>query len=224
MDELPEYDINDLKGDYNPVDYFKYYRFLINAIVVGGPWALTAIGCFLYNLYFNIEWNRNWASGHWYLVVNTLYLAVQVVDSIFIVFELPVWLRAFRVTRILSFFTAIIYNTLYLLSAFEWWDMIYAVADKSNYDFVTVMINMLLGYNLVLHISVVPVNFAIILKEISLYFVDVGGKKRDNEESRYLDSNDIYYAERDLSPEYWYVAVLDQIFGLDFKEFFQPPK
>ena len=41
-DELPKYNIDDLKGDTNPLDYFKYYRFIINAFLVGIPWAVTA--------------------------------------------------------------------------------------------------------------------------------------------------------------------------------------
>ena len=100
-----------------------------------------------------------------------------------------------------------------MLSVFEWWDMIYEVADKSSYDLVTILINMLLGYNIVLHSSIVPVNVVIIIKEISLYFISAGGKKRDNEESRYLDANDIDLAERDLSPVYWIRNIGAELFG-----------
>lgn len=100
-------------------------------------------------------------------------------------------MRAYRVTRILSFLTAIFYNFFYILSAIEWYDQIYLVSDKSNYDFVTIMINMLLGYNLILHSSVAIVNFAIILKEFSLNFFSVEGKKRKNEEDVYLNTRDL---------------------------------
>lgn len=75
-DELPEYDLDDLKGDYNPIDYFVYYRYGINAIVVGVPWATTALLCLGYNLYFNIAWNKIWASLNSYLVFNSFYLAI----------------------------------------------------------------------------------------------------------------------------------------------------
>jgi len=178
IDELPEYNLDDLKGDTDPLDYFKYYRWAINAAVVGIPWMTTAFLAFGYNLYFNISWNKFWASGNAYLVMNSVYLFVQVLNSIPLIFELPIWLRAFRVTRILSFFSAIAYNIVYFISALEWYDQIWLVTDKSAYDFVTIMVNMLLGYHLVLHVSIIPVNFAIIFKEISLNFFSVSGKKR----------------------------------------------
>lgn len=110
-------------------------------------------------------------------------------------YEWPLWMRAFRVTRILSFLTAIFYNFFYFLSALEWYDQIWLVTDKSNYDFVTIMINMVLGYNLVLHWTVVVVNFGIIVKEISLNFFSVEGKKRSNEEDVYLNTGDLQEAE-----------------------------
>ena len=168
VDELPQYDINDLKGDYNPIDYFKYYRYLINALLVGLPWFMTAISCLVYNIYFNYEWNRYWASGNFYLVLSTIFLIYQVVNSILVVFELPIYLRAFRFTRLVSFFTAIGYNFLYLLSLFEWWGIIYEYSDKTSFEVPLIFIYMMLGYNAVLHITIIPVNLMIILKELSL--------------------------------------------------------
>ena len=73
-DELPEYDLNDLQGDYNPLDYFLYYRYAINAVFVALPWITVALSMLFYNLYFNIAWNKFWASGNFYLVVNSLYM------------------------------------------------------------------------------------------------------------------------------------------------------
>jgi hypothetical protein len=130
-DELPEYDTNDLKGDTDPLDYFKYYRWAINAAVVGFPWVTVALGAFAYNMYFNISWNKLWASGNGYLIVNTVYLLIQVLNSIPLIFEIPIWLRAFRVTRILSFLSAIVYNIVYFISFLEWYDQIWLVTDKS---------------------------------------------------------------------------------------------
>jgi hypothetical protein len=76
VDDLPEYNIDDLSGDTNPLDYFKYYRFLINALLVGFPYATMALGCLAYNLYFNVVWNKYWASGNAYLLFNTVYLFI----------------------------------------------------------------------------------------------------------------------------------------------------
>lgn len=73
-DELPEYNLDDLKGDTNVLDYFKYYRFAINAVLVAVPWTVTALACLGYNLWFNIAYNKIWASANFYLVASTLYL------------------------------------------------------------------------------------------------------------------------------------------------------
>lgn len=219
IDELPEYNLDDLKGDTDPFDYFKYYRWAINAGVVGIPWMFTALGAFAYNMYFNISWNKIWASGNAYLVMNSVYLTIQVLNSIPLVFELPIWLRAFRVTRILSFMSAIAYNIVYFLSALEWYDQIWLVTDKSAYDFVTIMVNMLLGYNLILHCSIIPVNFAIIFKEISLNFFSVSGKKRKNEAATYLNMSDLQEAEKDVNPVTYVDDVWEPAFGYDVEDY-----
>ena len=120
----------------------------------------------------------------------------------------------------MSFLTAIFYNFFYILSAIEWYDQIYIVSDKSNYDFVTIMINMLLGYNLILHSSVVLVNFVIILKEFSLNFFSVEGKKRENEEDVFLNTEDLKEAEMDINPVTYVDDVWENEFGYDVEDYF----
>lgn len=219
VDELPEYNLDDMKGDTDPFDYFKYYRWAINALIVGIPWTTTALLSLGYNLYFNISWNKFWASGNSYLVLNTVYLFIQVVNSIPLVFELPIWLRAFRVTRMLSFLSAIIYTIVYFISFLEWYDQIWLVTDKSNYDFVTIMVNMLLGYHLVLHSSIIPVNIAIIVKELSLNIFSVSGKKRENEAATYLNMDDLKEAEKDINPVTYVDDVWEPAFGYDVEDY-----
>ena len=175
--------------------------------------------CFFYNIYFNIAWNKFWASGNAYLILNTIYLFIQVVNSIGVIFELPIWLRAIRVTRILSFLSAIAYNAFFIVSALEWYDQIYIVTDKSQYDFVTIMSNMLLGYNMILHSSIIPVNLVIILKEISLNFYSVSGKKRENEAAAFLNMGDLKEAEKDVNPVTYVDDVWEKEFGYDVEDY-----
>ena len=85
-------------------------------------------------------------------------------------FELPIWLRTFRGSRFWSAIAAILYTTVYIANLFEWYDMLYIVNDKSSYDFVTIFINMCLGYNIVLHFSVIPINVFIVMKELSMHW------------------------------------------------------
>ena len=175
--------------------------------------------CLAYNVYFNIAWNKIWASGNAYLVMNTVYLFIQVFNSIPLIFELPIWLRAFRVTRILSFISAIAYNAFYLLCALEWYDQFYFVTDITQYTYLTIMVNMLLGYNMILHSSIIPVNFAIIAKEISLNFFSVSGKKRENEAATYLNTGDLSEAEKDINPVTYVDDVWEKEFGYDVEDY-----
>lgn len=220
IDELPEYDVNDLSGDLDPLDYFKYYRWAINAVVIGVPWTTAGFASFAYNMYFNIAWNKFWASGNAFLILNSVYLFVQVTNSIPLLFEIPIWLRAFRVTRLLSFFSAIIYNIVFIISALEWYDQIYLVTDKSAYDFGMIMVNMLLGYNLILHCSIIPINFAIIVKEISLNFFSFSGARRENEAAPYLNEGDLEEAEKDINPlHYVDEYIMEPEFGYDAEDY-----
>ena len=166
---LPHYDQDDLDGaDY--IDYIDYYRYMINLVFVALPWAVVSAACVGWNLYFNANWNEMWAGGNVWLMANTFYILFQGFASIMLAFELPIWLRTFRTTRFWSFVFATVYNLVFFTLALEWWDMLYVVNDKSSYDFVDIFINMCLGYNIVLHFTIIPVNTFIIVKEISMEY------------------------------------------------------
>jgi len=140
-----------------------------------------------------------WAHGNLYLLWNTMYILLAYADSLGLMFELPVFIRAFRVTRMIGFASAIVYNIMFLLSFFEWWDQLYIVTDKSQYDFVTIFINMILGYNIWLHGSIIPINLIIIIKEISLnYFTVLDESDGRNETNVALNGKDLQYAEKDV--------------------------
>lgn len=138
--------------------------------------------------------------------------------------EYPIYLRAFRVTRVLSYFSAIFYTFFYILSALEWYDMLYIVADKSQYNFVTIFINMFLGYNLVLHSSVIPINLVILIKETTLnFFQFFDAEDRAGQTSTYLSYRDIGYAENDflwfLNPFTWIDMFWEPSFGYDAEDY-----
>lgn len=168
---LPEYDqANDLDENADWLDYVEYYRYVADVAFIAIPWTIIAILCIGWNVWFNWAWNELWASGNWWLVVNTVYIIIQGFASIMLAFELPIWLRTFRGSRFWSAVAAIVYNIVYLVNVFEWYDMLYIVMDKSQYDFVTIFVNMCLGYNIVLHSTVIPINIFIIAKEISMHW------------------------------------------------------
>jgi hypothetical protein len=47
---------------------------------------------------------------------------------------------------------------------------LYIVTDKENYDFMTIYINMMLGYDMIIHATNVPVCLFIMFKEFSMLF------------------------------------------------------
>lgn len=81
------------------------------------------------------------------------------------------------------------------------------------------MFNMLLGYNMILHSSIIPVNLVIILKEISLNFFSVSGKKRKNEAAPYLNTKDLEETEKDINPVTYVDDVWEKEFGYDVEDY-----
>ena len=73
-------------------------------------------------------------------------------------------------TRFVGTIAAGAYIFLYCAGAVEWYNMLFLVGDKENYDFMTVYVNMLLGYNMIMHWSVLPICLFVVLKEISMRF------------------------------------------------------
>ena len=193
---LPEYNMDDLNDDASWVDYAEYFKYIIDIAFIAIPWTIMAILCMGWNLWFNFAWNEKWAGGNFWLVFNTIYILGQGIGSIALAFELPIWLRFFRGLRFWSLVSAIMYTIVYAVNVFEWYDMLYIVTDKSQYDFVTIFINMCLGYNIVLHSSVIPINVFIVFKEISMEFFqflrDDAGQDTDDISLGYDDWNDDY--------------------------------
>jgi len=196
---LPEYDRDDLE-DATVVDTLDYYRYLLNVIFVAIPFTIVDILCIGWNLWFNAKWNEAWADGNMWLMVNTVYILIQGVAAFMLAFELPIWLVSFRVFRFWSFVLAITYNFIFFCLALEWWDMLYIVSDKTKYDFVDIFINMCLGYNIILHFTIIPINLFIIGKEISMeYFQFLRGDAGTESDNISLSEDDYY---RDYYQDY----------------------
>jgi hypothetical protein len=147
----PEYDLADLEGDYNPVDWAYYFQYIINFIFIVLPYMMFASICIGYNLWFNIVWNEFWAEGNYWLLLNTMNLILTSFVGLLEFTELPIWLHAGHVIRLLFALFAVLYNFWYFIFVLEWYDMLYIIGDKSDYDFFTVYLNMFLAYNMVMN-------------------------------------------------------------------------
>jgi hypothetical protein len=145
--------------------------------------------------------------------------------SVLLAFELPIWTVNFKVVRLMSLWAAVMFNISYFWMVFEWWEMLYLVGDKSSYDFITVFLNCLLGYNIVMHWSIIPINNFIIAKEISMEFfqflrLDAGYST----DSVSLGLADFLYLIQDFlwfwNPLTWVDLLWEGIFGYDVEDYF----
>ena len=151
-------------------EYFYYFRYLIDIIIIGVPWSIWCIAAIGFNWYINIDWNNWWAEGNLWLIYNTLFLEFFGLHSIFLAIEWPAYLRFFRILRWTMIWHSFWYVFFYLLVVIIWTDQLYIVTDKENYDFMTIYINMMLGYDMVIHSTNVPVCIFIMFKEFSMLF------------------------------------------------------
>ena len=84
-------------------------------------------------------------------------------------FEISFIIYRIKPLRILSLFSAIGYNFIYILFSCDW---IYQTffSDKSKLDndqgIAEILFNMMIIYNIIINAPIVPMNFFIILKEV----------------------------------------------------------
>lgn len=170
-DGVPEYN----EDEYEDDDFWEllwYFKYLLNIFFVVIPMTFFEFLFICYNLYFNAVWNRWWANGNIYLMVNTFYLFYQCFISLLIAIEYPFFMRTFRLFRFFGLLGAIYYNLIFFGIGLEWYRELYLEDEDTyrQYDVVDVLFNMFLVYNVILHFPVVIVNSFIITKEVTLEF------------------------------------------------------
>ena len=94
-------------------NFFMVFRWLLNLVLIGFPWTFLAQIFFAWNIMFNAKWNFLWAGGNVYLLANTVYAYIQTWMSVFLVWELPIYMRHFKLFRLISVILAFIYNIFY---------------------------------------------------------------------------------------------------------------
>lgn len=95
---------------------FMGFRWILNLITFGIPWTFISQIFFAWNVLFNAKWNFLWAGGNVYLIANTVYAYVQTWMSVFLIYEIPFYMRHFKLFRFISLCSAIVYNFLYVAS------------------------------------------------------------------------------------------------------------
>jgi len=114
IDEI-EQEYQDLGGFTwaNIWEWVIFFRWIINAVFLAFPFSIYLGFTVILNFFLNTHFNRYWAGGNVYLLLNTVFNVVQAFNCFWLVFEVPVYLDWFKLTRVFSFESAIAYNLIY---------------------------------------------------------------------------------------------------------------
>lgn len=156
---------------------FMAFRWVLNFIFIGIPWTFISQIFFAWNVLFNAKWNFLWAGGNVYLIFNTVFAYIQTWMSVFVIYEVPFYMRHFKLFRFFSLCGAIIYNILYVIAVGDFLLLLFQ-QDKDELDIFYLMSAMFFGYNIVLHFPITIVNHIIFMKEIIMELFQASSKRR----------------------------------------------
>lgn len=165
----------------------------------------------MWNVFLNVDFNRDWAGGNVVLMGLTAFGWVQYALSIFLVFEMDTWLRRTKFIRFISLMAACLFNFVYLGSAYE---LFVDLNDYINTPYGTaswfdVYMAMVIFYNLVLHVGVFIINWVIMTKEFSLeyfQFLGIAGGPEDDISLGMHEFAELWVAIFDLFNPWWWFS------------------
>ena len=106
----------------------------------------------------------------------------------------------FRLFRICSATAAAVYMLFYIFITADWIGQIYwePTMAYEEYQFIDILVNMYLAYNIIFNLHIIPVNMMILIKEFSL---EVAHPMLNQDEGDNLDVEDIIEA---VEPITWW--------------------
>lgn len=149
---------------------FKQVRYVVYFCVVAVPWTLFGAALVATNVVINIAFNDGWAGGNIFLIAQTAYLVLQYVLSVLLFLEIDPWLKYMKFIRIGSLFVSYLYTIMYIIFSILL-VVILDDLDGAEITYMNMYTVMVLSYNLIFHTPVLAINIGIILKEISMEFI-----------------------------------------------------
>lgn len=146
--------------------FFKK-KWILNVVLIAVPYSALGLGCVAFNVILNLIFNKFWAGGNIFLIANTVYLIMQYFLSILVIWEIGPWLKYVHYVRLFSLLSSYLYSLLYIAALVRYFSLILEW-DGREPDVDELFLVCVIGYNLVLHSTVIPVNFAIAIKEFSM--------------------------------------------------------
>ena len=133
------------------------------------PWTILGALLIIWNLVLNIYFNQGWAGANAFLIFNTVYAVFLYIVTILTTWEIDIVLHYIRWLRLFSVIAAIIYTIGWVAGLFQ---LLFIMEDwdggkATAMDMYAMMI---LSYNLIMHVGILPFNFVLIAKEIQIEF------------------------------------------------------
>ena len=152
--------------------WLEVFQYVINFWVIAIPWTIYGFWSVMWNIFLNIDFNKDWAGGNFLLMSVTATMIIQYILSLLLFFEIDSVLRHIKFIRLINLMYCFGFNLIYALSAVKFYFMIkdYIDTPYGKAEWMDLYICMVLGYNIVLHIGNWNINTAIMLKEFSLEY------------------------------------------------------
>lgn len=201
-----------------------YMRWYFNLGAVAIPWSIVMMGILGFNIFVNIWWNRWWAGGNIFLMAQTLYHVVMGLHTAFLLFEFEIYLRplASKVWRIFALMTAVSTTIAYFAFILKWILMVYFTSfdDEEQWDAVSLFEAMFLGYNILLNVTILPINWLLISKEITMPFIQfLSPNAGHNDDDISINTDDIRLTFLDfLNPFTYWNMIFYKIFNFSMRD------
>lgn len=105
------------------MDYVREFAWVINIWLIGVPWLIFSTLCVGWNLYLNIFSNHWWAQGNVFLIGMTVYMMIQYIMSIPLLFEWEEYLKTWKILRLNSATSAVWFVLFYAFFVFEFFNI-----------------------------------------------------------------------------------------------------
>ena len=164
-------------------DMFSRGAYIVNMCLIGIPWALLGSIMVGWNLMLNMEVNEYWAGGNMWLLANTGYALIQYCLSLLLVFEIDDWIKYFKFIRFASLISGALYIAIWLAFLIELFNLVYDWTGVHD-DLQKAFVAMTISYNLIIHMSIIPIILVITIKEGSMelfqFANDLAGTELDD--------------------------------------------
>jgi hypothetical protein len=148
---------------------FTQVRYILNMIFFAIPYTLIGAALIIWNLVCNIWFNEGWAGANIWLIWNTVFLIGQYLMGILLYWEIDLWIHYAKFPRFISLIMGLVSDI--------WWIseliIMYGIIgdwDNSHVTYTYLYTAMILSYDLIMHVNVLPINVLLFLKEFTMEF------------------------------------------------------